>query len=144
VNRAADRLCAAVNKTYGAYRSEYDLCTKELDSAPEWGKLAPDDRAAILREVLLSAPESAPKLGTLTELLDSLAICTPQRWTEKRDALRGQLTRALNLAANKLEPGAQPVTPPRRLLRTEADLEIWLADVRKAVMEKLGNGPVQL
>ena len=144
VNRAADALRAAVNKAFGAYRSEYDLCTKELDTSPELAKLGPDDRAAILREVLLSAPESTPKLGTLTELLDSLAICTPQRWNEKRDALRGQLTRALNLASKKLDPDVQPVTPPRRLLRTEADLDKWLAEVRKAVMEKLGIGPVQL
>ncbi len=32
---------------------------------------------------------SAPKLGTLAELVASLAACAPQRWTEKRDALRG-------------------------------------------------------
>ena len=144
VHRAADALRAAVNKAYGAYRSEYDLCTKELNAAPEWAKLAAADRATILREVLLLAPESAPTLGTLTELIESLAICTPQRWSEKHDALRGQLTRALNLASKKLEPSVQPVTPPRRLLRTEADLDKWVADVRKAVMEKLGDGPVQI
>jgi len=38
----------------------------------------------------------------------------------------------------------QPVTPPRRLLRTEADLDKWVAEVRKAVLAKLRNGPVQL
>ena len=144
VNRAADGLRTAVNKAFGAYRSEYDLCTKELDTAQEWAKLAPEDRATILHEVQLSAPENVPKLGTLTELLDSLAICTPQRWSEKRDALRGQLTRALNLASKKLEPSVQPVTPPRRLLRSEADLDAWVADVRKAVLAKLPDGPVQL
>jgi hypothetical protein len=143
-NRAADALRAAVNQAFSAYRSEYDQCAKELDSAQEWAKLAPEDRAAILREVQLSAPEHAPTLGTLTELLGSLAICTPQRWSEKRDALRGQLTRALNLASKKLEPSVQPVTPPRRLLRTEADLDKWVADVRNAVLEKLGDGPVQI
>jgi hypothetical protein len=87
---------------------------------------------------------STPKLGTLTELLDSLAICTPQRWSEKRDALRGQLIRALNLASKKLEPSVQPVTPPRRLLRSEGDLNAWVAEVRKAVLAKRPDGPVQL
>ncbi|KFB73524.1 MAG: hypothetical protein AW09_001214 [Candidatus Accumulibacter phosphatis] len=38
----------------------------------------------------------------------------------------------------------QPVTLPRRLLRSEADLEAWLAEVRSAVLAKLSNGPVQL
>jgi len=144
VNRAADALRAAINKNFTAYRSEYDRCTRELESAPQWGKLAPEDRAAILREVQLSAPEHTPKLGTLAELLDSLAICSPQRWTEKRDALGGQLARAFTLAAQKLEPKVQPVTPPHRILRDEADLDAWLADVRKTILTKLAEGPVQL
>jgi hypothetical protein len=127
-----------------SYQSEYDLCAKEIEAAPEWAKLAPEDRAAILREVHLSAPEATPKLGTLSELIDSLATCSPQRWAEKRDALRGQLTRALNLASLKLEPKVQPVTPPRRILRTESDLEAWVDEVRKAVLAKLADGPVQL
>ena len=144
VHRAADALRAAVNKHVGAYRTEYDRCTKELEAAPQWGKLAPEDRAAILRDVQLSAPENTPKLGTLAELLDSLAVCSPQRWTEKRDALGGQLARALTLAAQKLEPKVQPVTPPHCILRNEADLDAWLAEVRKVVLGKLPNGPVQL
>ena len=45
----------------------------------------------------------------------------PQRWIEKHDALRGQVTRARNLAAKKLEPKVQPITPPRRILHIEAD-----------------------
>lgn len=144
VHRAADALRAAVNKHVGAYRTEYDRCTKELEAAPQWGKLAPEDRAAILRDVQLSAPENTPKLGTLAELLDSLAVCSPQRWTEKRDALGGQLARAFTLAAQKLEPKVQPVSPPHRILRNEADLEAWLAEVRTSILEKLPNGPVQI
>lgn len=71
-------------------------------------------------------------------------VRSPQRWDEKRDALRGQLTRALNLAARKLEPKVQPVTPPRRILRNEADLDAWVAEVRKTVLTKLAEGPVQI
>jgi hypothetical protein len=36
------------------------------------------------------------------------------------------------------------VTPPRRILRTESDLETWVDEVRKAVLAKLADGPVQL
>jgi hypothetical protein len=144
VDRAADALRAAVNRTFGAYSTEYDQCTKELEFAAEWAKLAPEDRTAILREAKLVAPEATPKLGTLTELIDSLATCSPQRWTEKRDALRGQLTRALNLAAQKLEPKVQPVTLPRRILRLETDFNAWVEEVRKTVLAKLPDGPVQL
>lgn len=144
VHRAADALRAALNKNFAAYRSEYDQCMKEIESAQEWAKLAPDDRAFILRETQLSAPESPPMLGTLHELLESLAACAPQRWAEKRDALQGQKGRALAMAAKKLEPKVQPVAMPHRILRTEADLDDWIAEVRKAVLAKLNEGPVQL
>src|SRR3989338_5893640 len=76
VHRAADVLRTAMNKNFGAYRGEYDRCTRELEAAPQWGKLAPEDRAAILRD--------------------------------------------------------------------EADLDAWLAEVRKTVLAKLSDGPVQL
>lgn len=144
LHRAADVLRVAMNKNFGAYRSEYARCTQELEASPQWGKLASEDRAAILREVQLSAPENTPVLGTLAELLASLAICSPQRWTEKRDALGGQLTRALTLAAQKLEPKVQPVSAPHRIVHNEADLDAWLAEVRKTVLAKLHDGPVQL
>lgn len=143
VNRAADALRAALNTAYAAYHSESVTCTKELESAAEWLKLTPEDRAAILREAQLSAPEPAPKVGTLTELVESLGKCSPQRWSERRDALRSQLGRALTLLAQKLEPEVQSVSMPHRIVRSEADLDAWLTEVRTSVLDKLTRGPVQ-
>ena len=144
VDRAADVLRSRLNQTFAAYQSEYGHCTDEINSAQEWARLAPEDRAAILRDVELAMPEKSPKLGTLADLVDSLSTCSPHRWGEKRDALRGQLTRALNLASKKLEPSVQPVTTPRRILRTEADLDAWMGEVRATVLTKLADGPVQI
>ncbi len=48
------------------------------------------------------------------------------------------------LAAQKREPKAHPLTPPHRILRDEADLDAWVAQVHKAVLAKLADGPVQL
>ena len=144
VNRAANALRTALNNNFNAYHSEYTRCIQELEAAPQWGKLTSEDRTAILLAESLVAPDKTPVLGTLTDLLDSLADCSPQRWAEKRDALGGRLTRALTLAAQKLEPKVQPISPPHRILRDEADLDTWLAEVRTAVIQKLTNGPVQL
>jgi hypothetical protein len=144
VNRAADSLRAALNTAYAAYHGESVACTKELESAAEWLKLTPEDRAAILREAQLSAPEPTPKVGTLIELVESLNKCSPQRWSERRDALRSQLGRALTLLAQKLEPEVQSVSMPHRIVRSEADLDVWLTEVKKTVLDKLSKGPVQI
>jgi hypothetical protein len=38
----------------------------------------------------------------------------------------------------------QTLTPPHRILRDEADLDAWLAEVRTVVIKKLPDGQVQL
>ena len=144
LNHAADALRVAVNDAFSAYSTQYDAAISEIEAAPEWAKLFPEDRAAILRDTHLQASGIAPKLGTLDELIESLGLCSVGRWAEKRDALRGQTARALTLATKKIEPTVQAVSPPRRILRSEVDLDAWLADVRQAVLKKLPEGPVQI
>jgi hypothetical protein len=89
VDRAADVLRSSLNQTFAAYQSEYGHCTDEINSAQEWARLAPEDRAAILRDVELATPEKTPKLGTLADLVDSLTTCSPYRWGEKTRRLAG-------------------------------------------------------
>jgi len=97
---------------------------------------------------LISCPvplvEYIPKVGTLIELVESLNKCSPQRWSERRDALRSQMGRALTLLAQKLEPEEQSVSIPHRIVRSEADLDAWLTEVKKNVLDKLSKGPVQI
>ena len=92
----------------------------------------------------MMTPLFVETISTLNDLIESLAACSPQRWSEKRHALRGQLSRALTAAARKLEPTVQLVAPPRRIVRSVADLETWLSEVRQSVLTKLPDGPVQL
>lgn len=54
------------------------------------------------------------------------------------------LERDVNQYARKLEPKGQQVQVPSRMVRTEAELDAWLADVRAAALAKLQMGPVQL
>jgi hypothetical protein len=54
------------------------------------------------------------------------------------------LERDVNQYARKLEPKVQQVQVPSRMVRTEAELDASLADVRAAALAKLQMGPVQL
>jgi hypothetical protein len=144
VSRAGDALRAALVAAYGDYARAFEAVSRELAGTAEWGKLAEADHEAVLRETHLASPDPAPATGTLDELVTSLEQCPIARWHERRDALRGQLDRARTLVARTLEPQVQPVVIPRRLLRTEAELDLWLDEVRTAVRGKLGDGPVQV
>ena len=54
-----------------------------------------------------------------------------------------QLQQAAAACAKKLEPTVQPYAAPARMVRSEAELEAWLDEVRQAVKAKLQSGPVQ-
>ena len=144
IHRASDVLRAALNESYAAYARNFAAGVQGLQQQSDWQQLPAPDQAAILFQVGLSAAEPAPTVGTRNELLVSLAQCTPQRWAERHDAIAGKLQQARLACARKLEPKVQHVAVPSRMVRTEAELDAWLAEVRLAAMAKLQIGPVQL
>ena len=143
LHRASDALRAALNQAYSGYASHFQNGLQGLQQQADWGRLPAPDQASILAGVGLSAPEAAPAVGTLQELLTSLAQCTAQRWQERQDAIAGKLQQARAACAKKLEPQVQPYHAPQRMVRNEAELDAWLAEVRAAALAMLPAGPVQ-
>ncbi len=117
--------------------------TNALAQQADWHKLAASDQASILAQLGLTAPQAPPFVGTLQDLLATLAQCTSQRWAERQDALAGKLQQALAACAKKLEPTVQPYSAPARMVRNKAELDAWFEEVRQAVLMKLDAGPVQ-
>ena len=60
------------------------------------------------------------------------------------DAVPQRFSRALEEAAKLATPEAVRVTLPGAIIKTPAELDQWLAGVRKQVEEKLKDGPVIL
>lgn len=54
------------------------------------------------------------------------------------------IQRALTLLAQKLEPEVQSVSMPHRIVRSEADLDAWLTEVKKNVLNKLSKWSVKI
>ncbi len=143
ISRASDLLRNALNLSYAAYAHQFAQGVQSLQAQADWGRLKPADQTAILQSTGLDTAEDAPAVGTLQELLQSLAHCTPQRWAERTQAVAGKLQQAAAACAKKLEPTVQPYSAPTRMVRSEAELEVWLDEVRQAVKAKLKSGPVQ-
>ncbi|MFZ4624947.1 MAG: BREX system P-loop protein BrxC [Rhodoferax sp.] len=143
INRASNTLRGELNLAYTAYADHFSQGVQSLQSQSNWGRLTTQDQTAILQQTGLNAPEPAPAVGTLQQLITALSQCTPQRWTERMDAVAGKLQQAATACAKKLEPSVQPYAAPARMVRDEAELTIWLDEVRQAVLAKLKSGPVQ-
>jgi hypothetical protein len=143
ISRSSDLLRNALNQSYAAYAQQFAQGVQSLQNQADWARLKPADQTAILQSSGLDAAEALPGVGTLQELLQSLAHCTPQRWAERAQAVAGKLQQAAAACSKKLEPTVQPYAAPARMVRSEQELEAWLDEVRQAVKAKLQSGPVQ-
>jgi hypothetical protein len=144
ISRASDLLRNALNQSYAAYAQQFAQGVQSLQAQADWARLKPADQTAILQQTGLEKAEAGPDVSTLQMLMQSLANCKPQRWTERAQAVAGKLQQAAAACAKKLEPTVQPYAIPARMVRTEPELNAWLDEVRQAVLPKLKDGPVQL
>jgi hypothetical protein len=57
-------------------------------------------------------------------------------------AMSGRYDQILLEAALLLEPELQKVSLPARTLKTQEDVDTWLDQTRKLLMDKLSKGPI--
>lgn len=86
-----------------------------------------------------------PRLESDAAVLDTLTETALSEWESLAFSLPERFSRALQEAARKLEPTAVRVRPPGVNLRTEADVDEYLSELRARIMEHVEAGrPVTL
>ena len=118
------------------------LC-ETLATDAVWVKLSPADQARILREVGLEAPVK-PDLSSDQALLTALDAKNLAMRRTEAEAIPARLDNARQMAAKLIEPKVQFISLDRSVLKTEADVDVWLASQRKKLIDALKNGPVQI
>ena len=108
-----------------------------------WAKLSPVDQARILREVDLAAPVK-PDLSSDQALLTALDTKNLAMRRTEAEAIPARLDNARQKAAQLIEPKVQFISLDRSVLKTEADVDVWLSSQRKKLVDALKNGPVQI
>lgn len=114
-----------------------------LDTAPVWKQLA-----TVQQETLKTAHQldgvPAIAVGTTEDVLKTLQQTKLSEWKNLCDAIPTRFSQALQAAAKLLEPKAQAVKLLGATIKTEDDLQSWLAATEKEIHEKLKDGPVIL
>jgi len=139
----ADLLRQALNAAHAAYLSSYQKATDVLAADTIWGKVSPTDQPRILKEVALEAP-AKPDLSSDQALVTALDAKNLSARRTEAEAVPARVERARRQAAQLVEPRTQFVSVDRSLLKTEADLDAWLAGQRTKLIEALKSGPVQV
>ena len=141
--RITAELRTALKEVVSTHRASFETQLKALEESATWQQVSVTDRARILAEQQLEAPREV-SAGTEDEVARALSETSLRDWKLRTDAHSDRFARALEAAAKLLVPKARKVSLPHATLSTEADLDVWLSDVRARLMSDLENGPVIL
>lgn len=140
-DKLASDLRAALVKAHGECRTLHEAQWESLSKQDAWKKLPAEERPRIAADCHIK-PISDIAVGTEDDLLSSLGSNTVEDWRTLHDALPARFQKAMLDAARFLEPKASRVTLPSATLKTEKDLDEWLAAARDQISGKLKDGPV--
>lgn len=137
----AGLLREAVNGTHAAHVAVHDQAIATLAGNDTWQKLDSTNQASILGAVGLTVPVK-PDVSS-DEALGRHLDGRPLRVAlAERDAIPGRVQQAIERAARSLEPKVQTITLERTILRSEQEVDAWLARQRSALLAALKDGPV--
>lgn len=143
VKKASEVLRGEWTALREAYAVARQTQMDRLQDSELWRRLDAGQQTELLGQSPLPEPDAAP-IATEEELIQALGKIPLTHWRDRTDALSGRVDSLLAAAARLLEPKARKVTLPGATLKTEDELDAWLAQVRTRVAEELRKGPVIL
>jgi len=128
-----------------SYEDRHKQGMERLQDDQNWNRLEPEQRSELLSKHNLSeADKPDVKVEDTVAVLKTLQALPIQSFRDRVDALLERFDRVLAEAAVLLEPEVTSIALPKRVLKTTADLESWLNQVREQLEKALGKGPVRI
>jgi hypothetical protein len=151
VRPLADQLEAALRaglrKAQDACATEYERLLEEMRSSDAWDAVSESDWQRICEENgihgILPFDAKSDAVGQ-DGLVASLRKRSLAHWESERLALAGRFARAQAEANKLLAPEAVTVRLPRRLLKSTAEVETYVAALKEELLDRISRGPVQL
>jgi hypothetical protein len=141
VKEANDRLRERIQQLADALSKTQKAAASSLDLDESWSKLDDAQRASIQEEAQLgSIPDL--KVGTVDEVLATLRVTPLSTLETLKDALPQRYAAARRKAAQVIIPAAAQAHLPHRTLKTEAEVEAWVAEVREDLLAQVKKNPV--
>ena len=134
-------LRGALNGVQAELESRFGKEQAKLGQHPLWQELPPEQRQQIAGQCSIEAPTGI-KVGSDEEILATLAAGSLANRRTLADALPQRFQRAIEEATRLLEPKATRVSLPSATIRSEEELDAWLAQARDLVATRLKDGPV--
>jgi hypothetical protein len=132
-----------LNRCSTGYDEIYQRGLSRLETDDNWNRLQPEQKHNYLRNYqLLEKSKPAIDVSTPDAILSTLERMNISAFRDRIDSLPSRFDRALGEAAKFFEPEIQEVPLSSRTIKTEPELDAWLANTRAAILKALKNGPV--
>ena len=132
-----------LNRLDKEYQSRHNEGMARLKADTSWQQLDPEQRNSLLAEQKLTLAD-APEINVASteEIVATLERITLSALTDRVAAMPSRFDAVLVGATELMEPEVQFVRVPRRMLKTEEDLELWLEEIREGFKTALAKGPI--
>jgi len=139
----ADLLRQNLKVTHETHNTAYDQAIKMLAENATWQKIPASDQTRMLSEIGLQTP-AEPDVSSDSALIAALNAKNLAARKTEAEAIPARVAKALQQAAQLLEPEVQFIALERSVLKTAADVDTWLARQRERLIDALQRGPVQI
>ncbi len=141
VQAAAEALRERLNSAWAAWQAAWSAGEARLADDATWARLTPDQKHDLRLQAGLLAVD-APTVETPETIAASLEKRGLTQWDSDIKALPQRVADALAEAAALLEPKARAVHLRSGLIKTQIELDAWLAQARERLEMGLTAGPV--
>jgi len=139
VKQLSVALRAAVLEVATAVNNDIGKSLGEVENSAEWQRLDPSDRVEILSEIGL-ASHAVSAVTTDEDLVTALDATPLSTWAERWHAITAKVAAARAACAKRLEPKAVSVSVPHATLRTEAEVDTYLAGLKQELLRHIADG----
>ncbi|HIF9457336.1 TPA: BREX system P-loop protein BrxC [Photobacterium damselae] len=141
LKKATNALRDALTMYRDQYEDEYNTCMQDLVEDENWLQLDEAKRSAFLAKRNLSSIPDI-NVSNIDEVCNSLDEISFAQWRDKTAALAGIFSQVLKDAISELQPKTQYHKLNKPIIKSEQDLQDWLAYAEQELREQLAKGPV--
>jgi len=132
-----------LNLAKDKWEMEWDAGEARLAKDDNWSRLEREQKHILRkRHGLTELAKPDIKVENTDAVLKTLSDTPFSVLSDRIAAMPGRYSQMLLDAARLLEPEIQDVRLPRRILKSESEIDAWLSEARVILIEKLKKGPV--
>ncbi|WP_020505452.1 BREX system P-loop protein BrxC [Lamprocystis purpurea] len=133
----------ALNRLDDAYAARHAEGLARLEADTNWQQLEPEQRYPLMSaQSLHEAARPKVAVQSTSDVLTTLDTCALSMFSDRVAAMPARFEQVAQAAAELCEPQAQFIQVPRRTLKTDAEIDAWLDEVKQQLKAALAQGPV--